>query len=143
MLRISFINSEHCCSIKVVTARGYTIFCKIELHKLNRVSLCDKYLTKTTIQTTSLHWRNDQNKTMLELERENGIEATKSSNNKTNNKDVGEPPEGSRRTKVPLGCAISMSIHSGPMGKDSHLAVKLRKRFYWRENFVIVRTRID
>jgi len=54
-----------------------------------------------------------------------------------------EPPEGSRQTKVSLGCAISMSIHSGPMGKDLHLAVKLRRHFYWRGNFVIVRTRID
>ena len=30
-----------------------------------------------------------KNKTMLELECENGIEATKSSNDKTNDKDVG------------------------------------------------------
>jgi len=28
------------------------------------------------------------------------------------------PPEGSWQTKVPLGCAISKSIHSSPMVKD-------------------------
>ena len=35
-----------------------------------------------------------------------------------------EPPEGSWWTKVSLGCVLSESIHSCPMEKDKHLAIK-------------------
>ncbi len=34
----------------------------------------------------------------------------------------GEPPEGSWWTKVPLGCVLSLSIHSCPRVRDKCLA---------------------
>jgi len=37
-------------------------------------------------------------------------------------KDAREPPEGSWQTKVPLGCVLSMSIHSCPRVRDECLA---------------------
>ena len=46
-----------------------------------------------------------------------------------------EPPEGSWRTKVPLGHAISKSIHSCPMVKDKHLAVS-----YVEKAFTVLET---
>jgi len=36
-----------------------------------------------------------------------------------------EPPEGSWWTKVPLGCAISVSIRSCPRVRDKHLVVAI------------------
>jgi len=74
---------------------------------LIRLSLrqADRMLTKTTIQTTSLHWRNDQNNNEVGA-KETQPNTTITIMIKRAIKDIGEPPEGSRWTKVPLSYAF-------------------------------------
>jgi len=50
--------------------------------------VADRILIKTTTQTTSLHWRGDQNKTTAKLEQKTRDQHDNDGNDKMNDKDA-------------------------------------------------------
>jgi len=97
-------------------------------------SVYDKFLTKTTIQTTCLHWRNSSKWNNVGAGANNTSKATKTIMIKQAINDVSGSPGGSWWTKVPTRLCYPFGHAQQSYWQGLAPSSLAEKKLYWRGN---------